>query len=189
MKANPAARRFVRSRFIIICLAVATLPMTLTGCVTRELWKKTLYYPAEQPSLRLAVAPDNRDVLVCYDEVCRGSTNAQWRAYRLFASTAAVHSHSKPKFVKPALNGSLTDIPVLEAAQTSLTPVNGYWAIGKPNASTFQLWWGRKDLGEFNLPVYEALPSGAWWRVGLTPVAVATDALGIAGPALGATAR
>ena len=148
----------------------------LTGCATPALWAKKAYRPADHPRLALALGQDGKDVLVCYDERCGKSSEVRRRAYWLFANTAKADKRVKPEFSSPAAYSRLNPIAVLEPAETNAAPAEGYCALADPGSGSFHLWRDSNDVGIFSLPVYDGAPPATLWRVGLTPVAAATDA-------------
>ena len=170
--------------------ALVVASAMLTGCATPALWQKQLYHPAEHPHLALASSQDAKDVLVCYDECCENSPKLQRRAYWLFAYSTNAQAYPKPRFTKATACVQLNPLPLMDAADTNAAPAKGYAAFANANSQSFHLWRDGRGVGVFALPVYKAAPPATFWRVGLTPVAVATDAAIVCGVlfALGAPA-
>jgi hypothetical protein len=166
MKLSSAAARFGT------LLGVLTM---LTGCVTPALWAKKPHQPAEHPRLELALAKDGRDVLVCYDERMGQSPKVHRRAYWLFAHSTKVKNYHKPEFTSPATGNALSSIAVIDAPATNTPAATGYSAVAGSNSRSFHLWQDGREVGVFNLPVYDAAPLTPGWRAALTPLAAAAD--------------
>jgi hypothetical protein len=149
--------------------------ITVTSCATPALWAKRTYQPAEYPRLALGVSPGGTNVLVCYDERCGKSLKSHRRAYWLFTYTATMNKHPKPKFTDPSVCLHLNPIAVFNPEQMNSLCFAGYCVAAGPNSRTFRLWRDGHEAGTFTLPVYSATAPATFWRVALTPVAVATD--------------
>ena len=151
----------------------------LPGCCTGPLWKKHAYHPAENPRLRLASSPQTGDILVCYDERCETNKVTRLRAYWLFAYSAQDTNpvdRPKPDFVNPSTFTNLAAIQLLTTIPTANSiPGNDYSVMPSPDQYSFALWQHQTKTGDYKLPVYRAAPLNSYWRVGLTPLAVAGD--------------
>lgn len=166
-------------RVVIFGLMLAAMPIFTSGCVTHALWKKTSYQPAEYPRLSLASSAQANDVLVCYDEQCARSSKVRLRAYWLFAHSlndTNSFKHPKPGFINPAVCTNLSPVAILiGAAATNVISTNGYCALPASDQRSFRLWWKGTELGTYNLPIYSNAPPATFWRVAMTPAAVAAD--------------
>jgi hypothetical protein len=125
---------FVRLRGVAAALALA---MFSAGCATRALWDVKVFSPASGPSL--AIAPQNEDVLVRYEEKCSSFRNQsksletnqtdladnaaaaarksefetfQPRAFWLFARANGTR-HDPPEFVEVTNSCGWTSIPIV----------------------------------------------------------------------------
>jgi hypothetical protein len=155
--------------------ALLVVSSILGGCATPALWAKKLYQPAEHPNLAVGLTEDGGDVLICYDEHCGKSLDVKRRAYCLFAY-AATGKQVKPKFTNPLVYEDLDPVCIMDIARTNAAPPKGYCTFTQPDSHHFQLFKDGNNIGSFDLPVYKAAPPARFWRIGLTPVAVATDA-------------
>jgi len=111
---------------------------------------------------------------VCYDELCGKSTKVYRKAYWLFEYDAQT-KHPKPHFTRPETLHRMTPIPVRDISETNSVPASGYAGFTEGGSNRFRLWRDGQPLGGYNLPVYNGAPPASFWRVGLTPLAVATD--------------
>ena len=159
-----------------VVLAATTL---LTGCATPALWAKKRYQPVEQPHLALGLAHDGRDLLVCYDEHCEKDAKAQRRAYWLFNYVATGKS-AKPHFVDPAKCDALCSVAVSEVSPTKTKQGTAYCAVIDAEPRRFHLYKEGLLVGTYQLPIYQGAPPVTFWRLGLTPLAVATDGVIVA---------
>lgn len=167
MKAGPS--------FITFSILVISA-FTQAGCVTRELWSDTTFFPVEPANLRLFESSQPRDVLVHYDEEHRGNNCSQPRAFFLFLNVTNLASQRRPSFVSVSSSHGLTPIPVFETASpaTNATPRSGYFAMTTSDQSQFTLYLDQTNIGNFVLPIYDGVTCKAW-RVFLTPLAVGLD--------------
>jgi hypothetical protein len=166
-----------------ILLAALT---ALTGCATPALWAKRTYQPAEHPHLMLGLAPSGTNVLVCYDERGGKSLKSHRRAYWLFVYTARMNKHPKPRFTDPSICLHLNPVAVFDPEQTNTPRFAGYYATAGPDSRSFRLCRDGQEAGIFSLPVYSAAAPASFWRIALTPVAVATDAVIVSAAIYGA---
>ena len=163
--------------------------VVVTGCATSALWEEGRFAqfrePASPPNLRVFQSREGDDVLVCYDETGEDDSARRARAYWLVANHEPVENPHKPRFVSIKRSDGLTAIPILDVTVTN-APSVGLSAVALNGAHDFALRYGDKEMGNYDLPVYQQ-SSGRVKQVLLTPLAVVAD-LTIVGGYLGVLA-
>ena len=160
---------------LIPCLALLTI-----GCesvrdasLTGRLWAGSpLNAPAPEPNVKFFRRPDNRDVLVTYDELRERKDKIRRRAFFFQANLERLEQHKKPRFVNPNLASGTNLIP-LTVVTNAIPAPEPILARFSPASRSFTLVRDGKEYGPFDLPVY----GDAGWtgRVLLTPLAVTGD--------------
>jgi hypothetical protein len=166
-------------RFAGLGVVLATLTVMTSGRVTNALWQKSSYLPARDPRLSFASSAQKNDLLVCYDEECKGSVRTKARAYWLFSynqNDTNVLTRPKPEFVNASTCSNLVPVLMLDGrAATTQIPTNSYCVLIGTNQFSFTLCRKSAVLGTYNLPAYSKAPFTPFWRVAVTPAAVAAD--------------
>lgn len=166
-------------RFAVLGMVLATLTVLTSGCVTHAVWQKSSYHPARIPRLSIASSTQKNDLLVCYDEECIESRTIRSRAYWLYSydlKDTNVLQRPKPEFIDPDSCSNLLPVLVLDNRKpTNYIPTNSYYVLMVANQRAFTLCRRGTELGTYNLPVYSDTPLTPFWRVAVTPAAVAAD--------------
>ena len=165
-----------RTCWLFIGLAIQGL---VAGCATTELWEEGKFAkfnePARPPEFRLYSSAQRQDVLVHYVEE-RENGSRQWRAYWLNQNVARLRSRARPRFVSLQIGPDLTIVPVYATQELStLATRPEMYALLASSPRGFSLYSGDRQLGAFELPVYED-SSGVWIQVLLTPFTLVADA-------------
>ncbi|PYJ84469.1 MAG: hypothetical protein DME22_12745 [Verrucomicrobia bacterium] len=175
-----------RSRQFIGCLLVVTLMPLATGCdtmrdstLTGRLWDDggvNHCLPAPQPNPKLYRTPDDKDVLVTYDELREKNDSIRRRAFFFQPNVRRLEAHKRPKFVSPDKVVELKLIRVSEAGNTNAPVEEVIFAKISADNQAFTLIWFGTDLGPYALPVYEDRGSEVR-RALLTPLATMGDVI------------
>jgi hypothetical protein len=170
-----------RKRLIEVLTGFLVVAVFMSGCATRDLWEKDVYHPAPDPNLRLLMAPDDKNVMVKYDEQFSDSNWTTRRAFWLFNEMnffggTNYDSYVRPRFVNPRDHQGLVVIPVhYEMPDTNALPDEGYLAVAKYAPAGFELWRDGVSLGFFDLPSYTAEPPKTFGRIAMTPLVATGD--------------
>jgi hypothetical protein len=119
-------------------------------------------------------------VLVRYDERREDNEEIQPRAYWLNRNHEPVNNPHKPHFVPVLTAQGLTPIPVICSSSTEASSQSGLYAVVSTNGQDFTLRWEQKEIGAYELPVYQD-GSGRVKQLLLTPPAVVADVTIIGG--------
>ena len=172
---NMGMKRWV-SWGLIVCL----MPW-MTGCdsLTGRLWSSDIgqmnYQAAAEPALNLSQTPDQKDVLVQYDEVRSKDAKIQRRAYLLFANDKIIAAGKKPQFMTPAMAAKLQSLPLPISYITNLSTVGDLTlrVVLQEDKHHFTLTSNGRAIGTFQLPDY--MQHNTFVQVLLTPATVTGD--------------
>ena len=172
-----------RSRQFIACMLIVSLTPLATGCdtmrdstLTGRLWdpgEVNRCLPAPQPNLKLYRTPDDKDVLVTYDELREKNDSIRRRAFFFQPNVRRLEAHKRPKFVSPDKVVELKLIRVSEAGNTNAPVI--FAKISADNQAFTLIWFGT-DFGPYALPVYVDRGSEVR-RALLTPLATMGDVI------------
>jgi len=175
-----------RPRQFIGCLLVVTLMPLAAGCdtmrdstLTGRLWDPgeiNRCLPAPKPNLKLYRTPDDKDVLVTYDELREKNDSIRRRAFFFQPNVRRLEAHKRPKFVSPDKVVELKLIRVAEAGNTNAPVGEVIFARISGESQEFTLVWFGAELGPYALPVYVDRGSEIR-RALLTPLATLGDVI------------
>src|SRR5882724_11532526 len=171
----------------ISCLLIVCLVPGVTGCegLTGQLWSGDYggvhCHAAPEQALNLSQTPDQKDVLVQYDEVRSKDMKVQRRAYLLFANEKTVAAGKKPRFITAAAAGKMQGFPLPISYMTNLSIAGDLTlrVVLQEDKHRFTLVSDGREIGSYQLPDY--LQRSTWVQVLLTPAAVTGDVLIVAG--------
>ena len=174
---NMGMKRWV-SWGLIVCL----MPW-MTGCdsLTGRLWSSDIgqmnCQAAAEPALNLSQTPDQKDVLVQYDEVRSKDAKIQRRAYLLFANDKIIAAGKKPLFLTAAQAARLQSLPLPISYMTNLSTVGDLTlqVVLQEDKHHFTLTSNGRAIGTFQLPDYTQHNPCA--QVALTPATVTGDVI------------
>jgi hypothetical protein len=126
---------------------------------------------SESPIFR---RPDNRDVLVTYDELRERNDAIRRRAFFLKGNIRKLEEGEKPRFVALAVIQKLNLIPVVECPAGIAPPADVICAVASAAGSEFTVFQAGRELGSYHLPVYLDR-TGSAERLALTPLTVTGD--------------
>jgi len=169
-----------RTCWLLTALAIQGL---LGGCATSEVWKEGKFARFHEPvsplEIRLFSSPQRKDVLVGYLEEREDERSRKWRAYWLYQNVEKVNARNHPRFESFSEAKHLAEVPVYasrEAAEGRPRPE--LYAVLTGRRNEFTLYSGERELGTFELPVYED-SSGLVKQILLTPPALVVDAIAV----------
>jgi len=166
------------SALLIVCL----MPW-MTGCesLTGRLWSSDLgendYQAAPEPDVKLSQTPDQKDVLVQYDEMRSKDAKIRHRAYLLYANEAIITSGKKPRFLTAKAAGKIQCAPLTISFATNLSTVGDLTlrVVLAEDKHHFTLASNGRAIGTYQLPDYTQ--HNAWAQVALTPATVTGDVI------------
>jgi hypothetical protein len=172
-------------QFIACFLAVSLAPLA-TGCdtmrdstMTGRLWDAggiNRCLPAPTPNLKLYRTPDDKDVLVTYDELREKNDSIRRRAFFFQPNVRRLEDHKRPKFVSPDKVRELELVPVAEFGNTNAPAEEVVFSKTSADGQAFTLIWFGADLGPYALPVYVDRGSEVR-RALLTPLTTTGDVI------------
>lgn len=136
---------------------------------------EAFHQPAPNPDLHLYQSEKQNDILVVYKEQSERTERIYTRAYWLNKNQIRVTRESQPVFINKKAARNLPAVPVFD----STTPPNGggiqsFYAVSGTNQS-FMLFSGTREVGSYDLPVYDAERPVAE-KIALTPITMTADA-------------
>ena len=150
----------------------------LSGCATSSLWEggrfARFHEPGTPPNLQLFHSGQQEAVLVQYNETREGDDSVRRRAYWLEPGSEPARNPHKPSFVSVKTARRLSPIPVVDSLDAAPFAHAGLYAVVATNGVDFSLRSGERNIGSYELPVYEDA-SGRMKQLLLTPPAVAAD--------------
>jgi hypothetical protein len=157
------------------------IPLLLNGCMTHRLWTgemaEDFYEPSAPNRLILFAAPDQRAILVEYDELSPWRDNPRRRAYFVQENSQRIEALKKPRFVSLTSTNGLSPIPQYDSSVALTNPAGaaGVYAITFTNENRFKICSTHGQYaGSFELPTYKSA-KGTLKVVLLTPFAVVLD--------------
>ena len=167
------------ARFLLLGLASCLT----TGCVTSELWDSNysrIHEPALPLNLRLYQSTEKDDVLVQYHEWVDVNEKVRTRTYWLNRNSRLVSNPHKPKFISARTAEGLVLIPLLDSPPSFAGNTGQMSAVRVNSPPGFVLYSDNRELGRYELPVYDDA-TGTAIKVLLTPLAITADAAIITG--------
>lgn len=151
----------------------------VSGCATHALWEKTSLdawnEPADDPNLRLFYLKEKDELIVVYDEYSERKESTRTRAYLLNQNARRVEERRRPVFVGPNL---ALHLPEVATSRESSEPVRNhqptFYAITTTNSQAFTLYSGDRQIGSYDLPVYND-GKARLVRIALTPLTLTAD--------------
>jgi len=169
-------------RQFIACFLAASLAPLATGCdstMTGRLWDAggvNRCLPAPTPNLKLYRTPDDKDVLVTYDELREKNDSIRRRAFFFKPNIRRLEDRKRPKFVNPDKVMKLKLVPVARFGDTNAPTGEVVFASISGDSQDFTLVWFGDELGPYALPVYVDRGS-EFRRVLLTPLTTTGDVI------------
>jgi hypothetical protein len=112
--------------------------------------------PAEKSNLRLFDEKSRGDFLVVYDEYSGLHDSVHTRAYFLNQNERRILQDRAPHFVSTNLATGFPTIPVLNQPPFSRTnQIQKLFAVMAVNEPVFTIYQGDRNLGSYQLPVYQ----------------------------------